>query len=138
MENGINEHVCNLCGLTCALPASHPELHCEYGLIDARVQGGYDSTPGNGCGALDDMHEYHFSLCEFCIDWLFARFRVPVTVTEYGGRAFEEPEEWRPAEVRVREDSWRGMKKKFRAEHERRKMAREGCVGDAEGQSNAE
>ena len=32
----------------------------------------------------------------------------------------------------------RRMKKKFRAEHERRKMAREGCVGDAEGQSNAE
>lgn len=87
---------CNLCGLSCNLNSNHPS-----GLLFAEAVGGYDSTPGNGYGALDDGNVYTFSLCEFCLDWLFGKFRIPVTVRDYHT---EEVQEWQPAEVRVRND----------------------------------
>jgi hypothetical protein len=113
--------LCNLCGLSCLVPGAISE---PSGLLKARVCGGYDSTPGNGAGALDDTVAYTFSMCEFCLDWLFARFKIPVVTTDYtNSDASEEP--WRPAVERVRNDDWRKMKDKFFAEHVRRAAARQ-------------
>jgi hypothetical protein len=136
------ESCCNLCGLSCNLKNWGPE-----GLIDAVVIGGYESTPGNGSGALDDMTRYRFSICEFCLDWLFTKFRIPVVVddpmNDYlldDGETIEEglermgvvqilerpqPNPWRPAAQRVAEDDWRKMKDEFYAEAARRSAARE-------------
>lgn len=104
---------CNWCGCSCASPEGH-----NYIGETLRVRGGYDSTPGNGHGALDDGDEYSFTLCEFCLDHLFTQFRQPPTVVP--------PIAFRPAAVRVRDDAWRGGKDAFYAEQDRRAMAREG------------
>lgn len=119
--------ICNRCGLSCALG---PHGFAG-GLTRHTVTGGFDSTPGNGFGALDDLDGYTFSLCEFCCDWLFQTFVVPVEVGEMsieGNRLVSTDGErrWRPAAQRVEEDEWRRMKDEFRAEHDRRARAREG------------
>lgn len=113
---------CNLCGHSCALTeAGHVEMG---GLIKARVSGGYFSTPGNGSGALDDTTSYHFSLCEFCLDWLFGKFTIPVATSAYmDGDHPDEP--WRPAAERVAADDWRKAKGQFAAESSLRDAARE-------------
>ena len=138
--------LCNLCGLTCVLDGGvdHRELG---GLIKAAVCGGYESTPGNGHGTLDDMERYKFSLCEFCVDWLFGQFKIPVDVDSYmddflllDGESVDEgmkrtggivkslpdpmPPPWEPAAVRVARDDWRQMKSEFTAEANRRTLAR--------------
>lgn len=109
------EAICNLCGLTCNLGDAGP-----HGLIDAAVSGGYESTPGNGRGALDDMSTYRFNLCEFCLDWLFRAFRVSPIVQTYDG----EVEPFVPAEDRVRLHEWRRMKDEFFTEQFRREARR--------------
>ena len=87
------------------------------GLIDCEVVGGYNSTPGNGNGALDDMTGYRFSLCEFCLDHMFSQFRTPPKLIGYicSEEGVElEGEVFRPAEQRVREDGeWRPMRESF-------------------------
>lgn len=115
------ERLCNLCGLSCWLrEGQHVELG---GLIKATATGGYFSTPGNGVGALDDTVAYRFSLCEFCLDWLFGRFVVPVAVTDY--MLDDTPvEAWKPAAERVAADDWRKMKQEFTDEAARRAAAR--------------
>lgn len=141
----MKETLCNLCGLSCHFDEEHDKS--AYGLIDASVVGGYPSTPGNGRGALDDMVGYQFSLCEFCLDWLFSKFRLKVqTFDPMAGRVIQEgesldeaiertggfvmlverstPKPWRPAEERVAQDEWRSMKEEFRAEKARRDAAR--------------
>ena len=90
----------------------------RHGLIDAVVSGGYESTPGSGQGALDDCSSYKFSLCEFCLDHLFAQFKIPPTVVEYGSGGGEYP--FTPAAERVAKDDWRPMKEAFFAEARRR------------------
>ena len=76
--------LCNLCRLTTWVgPDSEMACSEANGLIDAHASGGYESTPGNGHGALDDITTYHFSLCEFCLDWLFSKFMLPVKMTDY-------------------------------------------------------
>jgi hypothetical protein len=121
---------CNCCGEPCGIePANEndPGDQCM-GLVEKTVHGGYWSTPGNGDGALDDTVAYTFSMCEYCLDWLFTQFKTPPRVRYY--RLFEpdqyEPEEleFRPAEQRVREDEWRRMKEKFFAESTRRASLR--------------
>lgn len=121
---------CNLCGLPCNIYGSIPEeIRTPSGLIDAKVTGGYDSTPGNGFGALDDCSQYKFSLCEWCLDWLFEQFIIPPE--EKGVGAFSHldgpPIEWKPARQRVEEDDWRTGKEEFRIEYERRNQARFKC-----------
>lgn len=118
--------LCNLCGLTCMLgsldaPEGRADHICyaAHGLIDAEVLGGYLSTPGNGEGALDDMSRYKFSLCEFCLDWLFSRCVIPVKVMD-----FDEEEDFRPAVERVNDEPWRKDKDSFFREYERRARAR--------------
>lgn len=118
------ETICNFCGLSCDLYGSIPEeIREPCGLIDAKVSGGYESTPGNGFGALDDCTQYKFSLCEWCLDWLFQQFQIPPAVNGIG--AFSGIEKWKPAAQRVKEDDWRSLKEEFRIEHERRNQARQ-------------
>jgi len=122
--------LCNLCGLSCELVDSGLCAGELGGLIDIAVDGGYESTPGNGHGALDDTKRYRFSLCEFCLDWLFGLFVVPVRVTEYAlsegapDRFFQDEPPWVPARERVERDEWRRFKEEFRAEAARRDAAR--------------
>lgn len=111
------DRLCNFCGLTCKLN----EEDSGSGLIDAAVSGGYDSTPGNGEGALDDCTRYHFSLCEFCLDWLFTQFALAPVVSSYVNSDFED---FRPAAKRVAEDEWRKGKEEFFKEFEKRNAAR--------------
>jgi hypothetical protein len=123
-------HLCNLCGLSCKPPNPSFSENEDLGLIDCVVSGGYDSTPGNGKGALDDVTQYKFSLCEFCLDWLFVQFKIPVEVSDYPICQSAENfkyirENWIPAKNRVENDDWRRMKKEFFAEFEKRNQARE-------------
>lgn len=123
--------LCNLCGLSCKLDEG--DIQELGGLIKKTVVGGYASTPGNGCGALDDTMSYTFSLCEFCLDWLFAQFTIPVTVGDdeyWSGMAVRAP--WKPAAKRVAADEWRRMKKIFTDESDRRAQARARKAGTKE------
>lgn len=113
--------LCNLCGLSCMLYDRGTPFELG-GLIRKTVDGGYESTPGNGSGALDDMTGYTFSLCEFCLDWLFAQFVIPVALEDVDNPEYRET--WRPAAERVATDDWRRMKTEFRVEAERRALAR--------------
>jgi hypothetical protein len=105
-------------GLSCRLSGSDSR-----GLIDCKVRGKYESTPGNGMGTLDDSTEYKFSLCEFCLDWLFVQFKVPVEVSDYMNPNGPK-EKWVSAKDRVHKDNWRKMKTVFFDEFEKRNKAR--------------
>jgi hypothetical protein len=118
---------CNYCGLPCTLSDPDAPSHGSYGLIGASVTGSYASTPGNGSGALDDMTRYTFSLCEFCLDYLFTQFAIPVSITCL---IDNEIVPWRSAATRVSEDDWRAMKDKFFKERDRRDHAREKLEAD--------
>lgn len=113
--------LCNRCGLSCEL-GSTGELG---GLIRQMVVGGYSSTPGNGHGALDDIEGYRFSLCEFCLDWLFQTFKIPVELIANDIYPSGDAPQFVPAAQRVDSDEWRRMKAEFHAEHERRRIARQ-------------
>lgn len=115
---------CNLCGLSCGLGKPGHPAYDQGGLINARVSGGYSSTAGNGKGALDDCTSYTFSMCEFCLDWLFEQFQVPVSQHSMMDAIDEPPEVWRPARERVAQDDWRRFKTEFCDEAERRAVAR--------------
>jgi hypothetical protein len=113
---------CNLCGETCSLGPLYDDVFDFGGLLDHTVAGGYNSTPGNGWGALDDMTQYTFSLCEFCLDWLFTQFKIPVKVfCTIDGK--EEP--YHPAWNRVASDELRVRKEDFFEEAARRSCLRE-------------
>lgn len=119
--------LCNLCGLSCDLPHEEVENWPKYshGLLEQSVTGSYDSTPGNGNGALDDVTRYTFSLCEFCLDWLFCQFKILPKVEDYQGpKGYVEIEKFRPAKERVENDDWRRFKDEFFAEFEKRNRAR--------------
>jgi hypothetical protein len=119
----VDEVICNLCGLSCRFDTKFS--NDNYGLINQSVNCGYESTPGNGHGALDDITWYRFSLCEFCLDWLFAQFKVPVSTGCYaGGDGDDDTTQWRPAQERVNRDDWRKMKDVFQIEHDKRAKAR--------------
>lgn len=109
-----------MCGLTTKL--SNPDgmnPNQFYGLINATVQGGYESTPGNGNGALDDVSTYRFSLCEFCLDHIFKNAVIP-PIVDNG----QEKEDFRPAAQRVEEDHWRNYPESFLTESAKRDEAR--------------
>lgn len=110
----MSDILCNLCGQSCSIePEQMGGGLC--GLINAKVSGGYHSTPGNGSGALDDGVEYKFSLCEFCLDWLFSSFVIPVEVND----GYDPPQVWNPAMNRMlefklsSEDQYKEYKQKF-------------------------
>jgi hypothetical protein len=116
---------CNLCGLSCTI-GDAKSIREPSGLIDQSVCGGYPSTAGNGNGALDDTTSYRFSLCEFCIDWLFSQFMVPPTTSNYMDGSEAEP--FRPAQQRVAQDEWRHYKQQFYDEFKRHNKAREDTI----------
>lgn len=110
-NNSIEDIKCNKCGLSCKLldydkaeKINAQTAIDNHGLVKAEVYGGYDSTPGNGFGALDDSSRYTFSLCEFCLDWLFQQFKIPVKEEDYTTGIVEE---WKSAIDRIVRDSWR-------------------------------
>lgn len=89
------KHKCNLCGQSCHLPGA-PDAG-PHGLLEVSVNGSFDSTPGNGHGTLDDMTSYTFSVCEFCLDFLFSNMRIaPTTISMC------DPEPFIPAADRVK------------------------------------
>lgn len=105
------DQLCNLCGYSCQLKDPDANYHDNVGgLIGTIVGGGFDSTPGNGYGAFDDMTSYRFSLCEFCLDWLFAQFKIPVDVWDIMDPA--NPEVWEPAAVRLTKRDFGSLKHK--------------------------
>lgn len=116
MKNN-DDILCNLCGHSCRLGNDRN----IGGLINAGIGGGYDSTAGNGYGALDDLSNYGFSLCEFCCDWLFCKFKIPPKVFSI---IEHEIVSWRSAKQSVDEDDWRRMKQEFYEEFEKRNKAR--------------
>lgn len=121
-RRGESPATCNMCGESCELGPNESPARANCGLVNQSVSGGYESTPGNGDGALDDCTTYTFSMCEFCLDWLFSRFRVPVSISSCIAGVADEP--WRPAAQRVSEDEWRSQKEKFRLEAARRAASR--------------
>jgi hypothetical protein len=143
----VNQDIkCNLCGESCFLGSLWEGQFSFGGLLNAQVIGGYESTPGNGAGALDDMSRYGFSMCEFCLDWLFQQFKIPVAVDDpmndylmQEGETLDEamtkrgvvqimerpqPPPWKPAAQRVDEDEWRQSKEEFHQENNRRSLLR--------------
>jgi hypothetical protein len=78
--------VCNYCGHTCLI--GEGRYRSAAGLIGASVSGGYESTPGNGYGALDDLTSYPFNICEFCLDRMFQEFVIPPTLRGDGDEEF--------------------------------------------------
>lgn len=102
--------VCNMCGESCSLghaygDGTESDPISYGGLINCEVQGGYNSTPGNGVGALDDMTKYTFSLCEFCLDYMFGYFTIPPKVYSYISST---EIEWQSAAQRVSGDKDNG------------------------------
>jgi hypothetical protein len=112
---------CNVCGHSLRLEPNGPRC----GLVDAEVEGSYNSTPGNGSGALDDCTKYKFSICEFCIDWLFTQCRIPPEVHDMHGDP-DSTAQWKPAGQRVAEDEWRTHKREYSDEALMREMSRPG------------
>jgi len=111
--------ICNACGLSCSLRS--PQGPYPSGLVEATVSGGYESTAGNGYGALDDLTTYTFSLCEFCLDALFSQLRVPPRVAQMGTPS---EGEYESAADRIRTQPWRAMGDLFREESARRARRR--------------
>lgn len=146
----MKDTICNICGHPCLLGplpgvpkdgrldinikadmVANPYYWDEGGLINCRVMGGYNSTPGNGEGALDDCTSYTFSICEFCLDYLFTKMIIPPAVHQVFGlfeideeKTKEHPEVFRSAAQRVKEDEWRKHKKEFEDERFRRATSR--------------
>lgn len=122
-------NTCNMCGLECQIKfeqngevTKNSEI-CNSILSDFTVSGGYDSTPANGYGALDDGSTYTFSLCEFCLDNLFQKFKIAPKITSY--MSYNGEEDFLPAETRVRMSAFnKENKKAFLEEQERRNKAR--------------
>jgi hypothetical protein len=112
-------------GKRCNMCAQESEgLECNSILNNFKVSGGYDSTPANGYGALDDMTDYEFSLCEYCLDYLFKQFLIAPKVYFIPSIA---EEKFIPAEVRV-EMSNHNYKEDFFTEYNRRASFRRGNI----------
>ncbi len=60
----VEDTLCNKCGESCG------KDEYPYGLIEAKVCGGYNSP------RLSDGHAYKFSLCEDCLAGLFLEFKI--------------------------------------------------------------
>lgn len=123
------DKTCNMCGLESKIRSEQDGEVNENSIIynsilnDFAANGGYDSTPANGYGALDDGSTYSFSLCEFCLDHLFQKFKIAPKITSYMN--YNGEEEFLPAETRVRMSGFRKENKKaFLEEQERRNKAR--------------
>lgn len=71
---------CNKCGNSMMrdyCKDSSPEEGDAYGLVGAKVNGGYLSDP------LDDITSYEFNLCENCLYEMFLGFKIPPKIGCY-------------------------------------------------------
>lgn len=68
--------VCNACG-GCLCPSDSANHDVPFGLVDAKVSGGYNSP------ALSDCTNYKFSICESCLRKIFDGFVVKPEISEY-------------------------------------------------------
>lgn len=114
--------LCNKCGNTCnLLEHLYPNDTPYYsGLIKAKVIGGYNSTPGNGFGALCDNSLYTFSLCEFCLDELFETFKIPVEERDNCDGSIVE---WKSATEKVKTESWRDYNPEYFLEESKKRRS---------------
>lgn len=65
--------ICNACGKSLC-----PESDgCPYGLVEAKVSGGFNSP------ALSDCTNYEFSICENCLRKIFDEFAIKPMISEY-------------------------------------------------------
>lgn len=73
--------ICNMCGFDMSDGIYKDESNHDpnFGLRDAEVYGRYDSP------VLFDRTKCVFSLCEYCLVWLFESFAVPQTVIDLDG-----------------------------------------------------
>lgn len=111
--------ICNMCGYSCRLSDNWED---DVNGLFCSVEGRYSSTPGNGYGALDDCSSYKFALCEFCLDWMFTQFKIPVQVINTLNNVVEN--KFRSAIQRVAEDDWRKDEEGFYQEYLKRANAR--------------
>lgn len=72
-EDKVVDVLCNKCGLSCN-HSQKGQIPNFYGLIEAEVHGGYESTHMN------DMTRIKFSLCEKCISELNSSFKIPALI----------------------------------------------------------
>lgn len=71
---------CNKCGNSMMrdyCKDSSPEEGCAYGLVGAKVNGGYLSDP------LEDITSYEFNICENCLYEMFLEFKIPPKIGCY-------------------------------------------------------
>lgn len=68
-------YYCNQCGKSCQI--DHNVSSDNYGLINAKVYGGYYSNK------LEDGVGYTFSLCEPCLSEMFSKFKIKPDKEEY-------------------------------------------------------
>lgn len=66
----VEDVLCNMCGSSCGIKLGETKEY--YGLIEITVSGGYASPK------LGDCSLYRFSICEYCLDELFNKFKIPV------------------------------------------------------------
>lgn len=119
-------YLCNICGESCTIGSESDNPRTVNGLIEATVTGAYMSTPGNGTtqGALDDRVRYKFSICEFCLDWLFhSVFKIPVQVIDLDGDDGEFNQ--LSALQRVLKSHHRNYKEEFIVEYKRHNQLRQ-------------
>lgn len=68
--------VCNACG-GCLCPNDSANHDVPFGLVEAKVSGGYSSP------ALSDCTNYAFSICEVCLRKIFEGFLIKPKISEY-------------------------------------------------------
>lgn len=73
------EKFCNMCSMTLYMEPGHSSGMADFnhGLVEAKVIGQYMSPIHGG---LNDLQDYTFSLCEFCLNHLFQKFVIPPDV----------------------------------------------------------
>lgn len=82
------ERTCNLCGCGCGDGFKKGPLNFNKGLIDATVTGGYSSP------IIPDMTSHTFSLCEYCVVWLFDVFLIKHKFTDLDPQDESSQAEW--------------------------------------------
>lgn len=73
----MSDKLCNMCGESLCPNLMGEEDTSEYGLVDAKVEGGYYSP------ALSDCSIYKFSFCEYCLDHIFQQCVKPPQGWDY-------------------------------------------------------
>jgi len=99
----------------------HAQMHGSYGMVNEFVNGHY------GSDVLRDGTRHRFSLCEYCIDYLFSLFKMPPGMEDYmDGKLSRRP--WMSAIGEMKQKALRGgesLRNQIVKESERRAAARQ-------------